>query len=99
MHEIICYIKTEIFTFMPNSSIFMRYISYNSMTKIAKSYTFNGDLVSAIGILATKLKQSKSQLLENTLRNDPEIQIVLKQIHSMEPMPDYTPETKKEIIA
>jgi len=69
------------------------------MTKIAKSYTFNGDLTSAIGILASKFGQSKSQLVENTLRKDPEIKTILEQIHSMESMPDYVPEVKKEIIA
>ena len=66
------------------------------MTKIAKSYTFNGDLTSAIGILAAKLGQSKSQLVENTLRKDPEIGVILKQLHSMESMPDYEPKMKRE---
>ena len=69
------------------------------MTKIKRSYTIDLDLDNAIGRLATRLEQSNSQLIGNILRKDPEIEKLLKQIHSIKDMPDYTPEINGEILA
>lgn len=67
------------------------------MTKIKRSYTINADLDNAIGRLSTRLGQSNSQLVENILRKDQEIDKLLKQIRAIEEMPDYTPELNEEI--
>lgn len=56
------------------------------MTKIKRSYTINADLDNAIGRLSTRLGQSNSQLVENILRKDQEIDKLLKQIRAMEEM-------------
>lgn len=67
------------------------------MTKIKRSYTINTDLDNAIGRLSTRLGQSNSQLVENILRKDQEIDKLLKQIRAIEEMPDYAPELNEEI--
>lgn len=71
------------------------------MTKVRKSITINADLENVIGRLATKLDQSNSQLIENVLRNDPQLNKMLAELQSAEEIPDFaTPDiTTPDITA
>jgi len=59
------------------------------MTKTKISITVNADLDNVTARLATKLGQSKSQLIENILRESPECKPLLKELIMAKDPPAY----------
>ena len=68
------------------------------MTKVKKSITISGELDGIIAILATKLDQTTSELIEFRLREDPQIKAMLQELRAASEPPEYE-KTKKSMIA